>query len=319
VSGRFLRNLLVLAGAYWLAEWLASLISASEAAMGVEYGGVGRLGELWMYIRGAAPRTLAAAGGTVLLWLALGSGAARRWMWALAALFAAFGLVNRQFYPVAGFVTDPVSRAMDVAVYCLLPTLGCLAAVWLLQRFAPGTGDIMPVADSSSIPTRARSRALLVVSSILLLLAGASIGMWITSSVQIEQMSGWMVAAMDGARRSQYAFAQYREADYDQAKTALEQFAAYLENLKPASREWQPGEAPLSDESSLAFDKMLTYGRLALRAERANRPDEATSYWQGAERQAQALKWEQPTRDRIRATVTRLDTEQPGMSSAPPR
>ena len=49
-------------------------------------------------------------------------------------------------------------------------------------------------------------------------------------------MSGWMVAAMDDSRRSQYAFAQYREADYDKAKTALEQFAAYLENLKPASK-----------------------------------------------------------------------------------
>jgi hypothetical protein len=37
VSGRFLRNLLVLAGAYWLAEWLASLIVASEAAIGIGY------------------------------------------------------------------------------------------------------------------------------------------------------------------------------------------------------------------------------------------------------------------------------------------
>jgi hypothetical protein len=106
---------------------------------------------------------------------------------------------------------------------------------------------------------------------------------------------------------------------YDEAKTALEQFAAYLEQLKPACREWQPGEAPLSDEKGLAFDRMLTYGRLALRAERANRPDEAMSYWQGAERHAQTLKWEQPTRDRIRVTVTRLDTEQPGVSSAPSR
>jgi hypothetical protein len=64
---------------------------------------------------------------------------------------------------------------------------------------------------------------------------------------------------------------------------------------------------------------MLTYGRLAIRAERANRPDEALNYWQRAEGHAQMLKWEQPTRDRIRMTVTRLDTEQPGMSSAPAR
>jgi hypothetical protein len=206
---------------------------------------------------------------------------------------------------------------MDVAVYCLLPTLACVAAVWLLGRFGPATGDVGPVPDSIGISAPGKSRALLVVGSILMLLAGAFIGMWITSSVQIQQMSGWMVAAMDSARRSQYAFTQYREANYEEAKSVLEQFAAYLENQKPASSKWQPGEAPLSDEKGLAFDRMLTYGRLALRAERANRPDEAVNYWQRAERHAQALKWEQPTRDRIRDTVARLDAEQPGSSNAP--
>jgi hypothetical protein len=316
VSGPFLRNLLVLAGAYWLAEWLASVITAGEAAIGTEYSGVGRLGELWIYVRWATPRTLAAAGGTTLLWLTLGSDAARRWMWALAGLFAAFGLMNRQFQATT---PDPVSRAIEVATYYLLPTFGCVAAVWLLRRFAPATGEITPATDSSAIPTHGRSRALLVVWSILLLLAGAFIGTLITSSVQIQQMSGRMVAAMDDARRSQYAFTQYREANYDEARTALEQFAAYLERLKPASREWQLGEAPLSDEKSLAFDRMLTYGRLALRAERAGRPGEAMNYWQRAEYHAHALNWEPPTRDRIRSTVTRLDTGQPGTSTASPQ
>lgn len=319
MSGRFLRSLLVLAGAYWVAEWFASVIMASEAALGIGYSGVGRLGELWINVRQATPRVLAAAGGTALLWLALGSAAARRWIWGLAGLFAVFGLVNRQFHPAAGVIPDPVSRAMDVAVYCLLPTLGCVAAVWLLGRFAPATGDVTPVTASTDVTARGHSRALLIVSSILMLLAGAFIGTWITSSVQIQQMSEWMVAAMDSARRSQYAFTQYREADYDEAKAALEQFAAYLESLKPASREWQPGEAPLSDEKGLAFDRMLTYGRLALRAEQANHPDDALKYWQRAERHTQALNWEQPTRDRIRSTITRLDTEQPGTSTASPR
>lgn len=319
MSGRFLRSLLVLAGAYWLAEWLASLMMAGEAALGIGYSGEGRLGELWIYVRHATPRALAAGGGTALLWLALGSAATRRWMWGLAGLFAVFGLVNRQFHPAAGVVPDPVSRAMDVSVYCLLPTLGCVAAVWLLGRFAPAAGDVATVPDSIGISTRGRSRALWVVGSILMLLAGAFIGMWITSSVQIQQMSGWMVAAMDSARRSQYAFSQYREANYEEAKSVLEQFAAYLESQKPASREWHPGEAPLSDEKGLAFDRMLTYGRLALRAERANRPDETADYWQRAERHAQALNWEQPTRDRIRSTITRLDTEQPGTSTPSPR
>lgn len=110
MSACFLRSLLVLAGAYWVAEWLASVIMAGEAALGIEYSGVGRLGELWINTRQATPRALAAAGGTALLWLTLGSAATRRWMWGLAGLFALFGLVNRQFHPVAGVVPDPVGR-----------------------------------------------------------------------------------------------------------------------------------------------------------------------------------------------------------------
>ena len=125
------------------------------------------------------------------------------------------------------------------------------------------------------------------------------------------------MAALEVERRSQYAFTQYREADYDEAKAALEQFAAYLEALKPASSSWQPGEAWLLDEKDLAFDKMLTYGRLGVRAERANRPDEATIYWQRAEQNAQVLDWEAPTHARIRETVARVDRGRPGVSSEP--
>src|SRR5262249_34218931 len=161
--------LLVVAGAYWVAEWLSHVITAGEAALGIGYSGVGRVGELWIYVRQATPRALAAAGGTALLWLALGSVATRRWMWGLAGLFAGFGLVNRQFHPAAGVVPDPVSRAMDVAVYCLLPTVGCLAALWLLRRFGPAEGDVTSFPDSVGVAPRGRSRALLVVGSVLML------------------------------------------------------------------------------------------------------------------------------------------------------
>lgn len=124
---------------------------------------------------------------------------------------------------------------MDVAVYCLLPTLGCVVAVWLLRRFAPAAGDVGPVSDSIGVPARAKSRALPVVASILMLLVGAFVGMWITSTVQIQQMSGWMVATIDSARRSQYAFAQYREANYEEAKSALEHspHTSKIRNLLP--------------------------------------------------------------------------------------
>jgi hypothetical protein len=313
VSERFLRNTLILLGTYWLGESLAHLISVTEAGLGAEYSGIGRLGELWIHIRLAAPRTLAAAGGVVLLWLTLGAVAARRWMWALAALFALFGFMNRQVHAIPGVVPDPVSRWLDVAVYCLQPTLGCVAAIWLSARFITAASET-PVVESSDVTARGASRALLIVSGVLTLVAGAFLGMWITSTANIHQMSGWTIAAFDSVRRDKYTLAQYREAAYDEAKVALEQFAAYLEGLKPTDSEWQPGEAPLADESGLVFDRMLTYGRLALRAERASRPDEASNYWQRAETYARALKWEHPTRDRIRETITRMDVEQPRMT-----
>jgi hypothetical protein len=309
----------MVAGAYWVAEWLATVVNTVWAVTGIGFGGSGRLGELWIHVVGAAPRTLAAASATAVLWLALEPDAPRRWIWALAGLFATLGLVSRQFYPVAGLVPDPVSRAMDVAVYSVLPALGCAAAAWLLGRFASTVGRAPAVPDSLGMPTHGQSRALAVVTGILVLLAGVFVGIWITSSVQVQQMSGFMVAVLDGARRSQYVLAQYREATYDEAKPALEQFAAYLEGQKPLSGAWEPGEAPLSDEKGLAFDRMLTYGRLALRAERANRAEEARNYWQRSERHAQLLHWEQPTRERIRSTVVRADTEQPGALTASPR
>ena len=144
MSWHFVRNLLVVLGAYSLAEWLARLITISEAAMGVEHGGSGRLGELWMYARMSAERPVAAGAGTALLWFTLGSVATRRWMWGLAALFAVSGLFGRQFHPAPGVVPDPVSRAMEISVYCLLPAVGCLVAFWLLRRYAPATGDEVP-------------------------------------------------------------------------------------------------------------------------------------------------------------------------------
>jgi hypothetical protein len=93
----------------------------------------------------------------------------------------------------------------------------------------------------------------------------------------------------------------------------------YLDALKPSSDGWQPGEAPLTDERGLTFDRMLTYGRLAIRADRASRHGDANSYWPRAEQQAALLKWEQPSRDRIRATIARLDAPKSATTIGPPQ
>lgn len=127
MSARFLRSLLVLGGAYWVAEWLASVIMAGVAALGIGYSGDGRLGELWVNVRLAAPRALAAAGGTALLWLTLGSAASRRWAWGLAGLFAVSGLVNRQFHP------PPAWSPIQSVVQWTLPFIACCrrSGAWL--------------------------------------------------------------------------------------------------------------------------------------------------------------------------------------------
>ena len=140
-----------------------------------------------------------------------------------------------------------------------------------------------------------------------MLLAGGFAGMWISYSMQVARLSGWTAAMLEYGQKSQYAYTQYRQADYETARTALTQFAAYLGSMKPSGRDWKPGQAPLADEKDLAFDKMLTYGRLALIADRAKRADDASTFWHRAEQEARDLKWEEPTRDRIRDTVSRLD------------
>ena len=303
MSHRFFRNLLVVLGAYLIGEWLAQLIRFGEAAMEISYSGSDRLGELWILVASGAHRFLGAVAATTLLWFTLGQAETKRWMWALAALFALSGLTGRVSYR---FRPDPVSQTMDFAVQLLLPALGCLAAFWLSRRFAsPGPDNVSSAGDAA--PQNARSRTLLAAWSIVMVIAGVFVGMWFATFMKMEEASDWTVVALEHAQRSDYAMAQYREAGYEEARAALEQFAAYLESLQLGSTAGQPVRAPFLDADGLAFDRMLTYGRLALRAERANRPDDANGYWQKAEEHAIALNWEEPTSDRIRDTVTRLD------------
>lgn len=306
---RVLTNGLVLCGAYWVAAWVAYVIEIARTTSGFGAVGTGFLGELWMSVVMAAPRGVAGAVGTALLWAAIGPTSARQWMWGLAASFGLTAVSGARFLLVAGTGIDVVSRVIMVATHALLPTLGCLVAVWTLARVTSPEARTEPAFPAMTV-VGGPPRAVLVAGGTLLVLAGTMVGMYLATAVQMEQMSGWTVAVLEGQRRATFALAQYREAEFEDARIALEQFAAYLERLTPASAEWVEGEAPLSDASGLAYDLMLTYGRLAVRSERARRPEEESSaYWIRAEVHARDVGWPSPARDRIRSWLDRLDAE----------
>ena len=241
-----------------------------------------------------------------LLWFSIGESAARRWAWVLGGLFVALGYFGRQIQWVVE--PDVVSRAIDNVVYNLAPAAACAGAIWLLGRSAPDP-DLRDVVNNAE-RSKVRSTALFTAWTVLVLIVGGTLGMRIAISADMKEMSGWMIAVMDSRHRAEVAFSQYRGASFDGAKTALDRYAAYLELLSPSSQPWKPGRAPLLDAQGLALEKLLTYGRVAVKAEASGQSDVASTYWQKAEREAQVLNWEAPLRDRIRETVVRLDNSE---------
>lgn len=301
------RNLLVVFGAYFCASWLSYFVSSGEAAFGIGASGSGRIGEVWLALRSSLPRMAGAGVAAGLLWFSIGGAAARRWAWVLGGLFVALGYFSRQNHWV--IEPDVVSRAIDNVVYNLAPAAACAGAIWLLGRYAPDSElrDVVNNAERSKV----RSTALFTAWTVLVLIVGGVLGMRIAISADMKEMSGWMIAVMDSRQRAEVAFSQYRGASFDGAKSALDRYAAYLEPLSPSSQPWKPGQAPLLDGQGLALEKLLTYGRVAVKAEASGRPEVASTYWEKAEREAQALNWEAPVRDRIRETIVRLDNSEP--------
>jgi hypothetical protein len=116
-------------------------------------------------------------------------------------------------------------------------------------------------------------------------------------------------AAFDEHMVSQYAVLQYKQASYPEAQAALERNLRFLESE----------EAPqslFSDPKSRALDAMLTWGRLALLHERNGQPQLAAQAWVQAEALAKQATWRDPSRQRIRSFLDRIDAE-PGPLPTP--
>jgi hypothetical protein len=101
---------------------------------------------------------------------------------------------------------------------------------------------------------------------------------------------------------SQYAYLQYREAKYPEAKAAMEAFVRLLDRPDYPEHPWL-------DARGRASDKGLALARLALLEERAGHGAEATQRWTDAEQAMKSAGWKNPSRDHIRSIVTRLDAD----------
>lgn len=133
----------------------------------------------------------------------------------------------------------------------------------------------------------------------------------------------WGASMALGFYLSQYAWTQYRNAEYGDARAALEAYLNYLNSMQPGSSDWQPGEHPLLDERLLAVEKVLTVGRLAVLEERRGATAEAAARWTEAERHARGARWRDATSENVKQFVRRVDAignrERGEADSGPPK
>lgn len=99
------------------------------------------------------------------------------------------------------------------------------------------------------------------------------------------------------------AFRLYESGDSQRARPALAAHLRYLEAMDPVSDAWRPGQHPWLDARTLAFDRMLAAGRLAL----VEDPVAAESLWLAAAKYAQDAGQSDSSRAAIETTIKRLD------------
>ena len=137
-------------------------------------------------------------------------------------------------------------------------------------------------------------------------LIGLAIGVWAGYRfLAVPRL--WLGAVGDSYLRQQYASLQGREAEYPEARAALEQYLQYLNAAKPVSDSWRPGENPWLDARGIQLEKTLTWANLAILHERNGNGSAADTAWQNAGRLAMEGKWKDPSRNHLREVMGRGD------------
>ncbi len=142
-------------------------------------------------------------------------------------------------------------------------------------------------------------RALLL--SLPMFVVGLAAGAYFTYYFYTRIQPGFS-AMFDEHMVSQYAYLQYQQASYPEAVAALKRYLKLLSGLGPSAN-------PLSDAKIRRFDSMLTWGRLALLHERNGHTELAEEAWHHAETLAKETSWRDPSRQKIRWFLERLDTQ----------
>jgi len=142
-----------------------------------------------------------------------------------------------------------------------------------------------------------RKRALLIAALLGCFLTGCVVGGVVVFFRAVVPM-GEMLGLSSLSRTGSEAYVKYRYASYAVAKAALLEYAEQVSST--------PVREGVLGEAGSSLDLGLTYGRLAVAAERAGQAPEADHYM-GLATQVYAKRGQQVTPARVRAAVEQLD------------
>ena len=145
---------------------------------------------------------------------------------------------------------------------------------------------------------------LVILSSVFILLVVFAVGMYVGFKKAKETfpfIGGLFAAGMSG----QYAYMQYMNADYDEAKKALLGFINLLDEMK--SQGLPPDK--FGGKGMYFFDTGLTYARLALLEEKFGNSEEKERYMSEAKNRFEAAGWGDFSEDKIREVLEKLDKQ----------
>ena len=141
--------------------------------------------------------------------------------------------------------------------------------------------------------------------ALLALACGLAIGAY--AGYRSAMATAWVHAVEYDRHVGAEAFRQYKSGPLEEARHALAAHLGYLETMQPSSDGWRPGEHPWLNAQTLAFDRMLAAGRLALIDERASGSHATDSLWVAAAKYAQQAGQPDFSRAAIQRIIQRLD------------
>jgi hypothetical protein len=119
--------------------------------------------------------------------------------------------------------------------------------------------------------------------------------------------AAWVKAVQYDHQIGSEAIRLYKSGDPREARQALAAYLRYLEEIPPSSETWRIGQHPWLDAQTLAYEKMLAAGRLAMVEDRVAGTSPAESRWRAAATYAQQAKQSDPSRAAIEGLIKRLD------------